>query len=159
MCCLCWLCLSGFFDFCVFVARCRNCAHCCPMLNITSAWAVDREFVNIYWAQLGPNFIQLGSNWIQIGSNWVPIGLHLDPFGSHWPLWGPIGCQARFGNLASSEVRSGRTTCTFLEFVAEKPEMVSRRTARSPPPTRAGGQDDGSYTNSLKILYTYIVYI
>ena len=33
---------------------------------IKPAGAVDREFVNIYWAQLGPNFIQLGSNWIQI---------------------------------------------------------------------------------------------
>ena len=29
-------------------------------------------------------------------------------------------------------------------------EVVSRTAARSPPPTRAGGQDDGSYTNSLK---------
>ena len=31
-------------------------------------------------------------------------------------------------------------------------EVVSRTAARSPPPTRAGGQDDGSYTNSLKLL-------
>ena len=29
--------------------------------------------------------------------------------------------------------------------------MVSRTAARSPPPTRAGGQDDGSYTNSLQL--------
>ena len=119
-----------------------------------SAGAVDREFVNIYWAQLGPNFAQLGSNWIQIGSNWVPIVLHLDPFGSHWPLWGPIGCQARFGNLASSEVRSLRATSAFLEFAAGAAggaEVVSRTAARTPPPTRAGGQDDGSYTNSLKL--------
>ena len=28
--------------------------------------------------------------------------------------------------------------------------MVSKTVARTPPPTRAGGQDDGSYTNSLK---------
>ena len=45
----------------------------------------------------------------------------------------------------------------FLEFVAGaagatgETEMVSRTAARSPPPTRAGGQDDGSYTNSLKL--------
>ena len=32
-------------------------------------------------------------------------------------------------------------------------EVVSRTAARSPPPTRAGGQDDGSYTNSLKLYY------
>ncbi len=30
-------------------------------------------------------------------------------------------------------------------------EVVSRTAARSPPPTRARGQDDGSYTTSLKI--------
>ena len=31
--------------------------------------------------------------------------------------------------------------------------MVARTAARSPPPTRAGGQDDGSYTNSLKLVF------
>ena len=30
--------------------------------NITSAWAVDREFVNIDWASLGP----ISPNWDQI---------------------------------------------------------------------------------------------
>ena len=50
-------------------------------VNITSAWAVDREFVNIDWASLGPNFTQLGSNLIQIESN-------SDHIGSHWPLLG-----------------------------------------------------------------------
>ena len=112
------------------------------LINITSAGAVDREFVNIYGAQLGPNFSQFGSNWIQIGPNWVPIVLHLDPFGCHWPLWGPIGCQARFGNLASSEVRSGRTRSAFLELVIGTPdltEVVARPAARTPHPTRAGG--------------------
>ena len=29
--------------------------------------------------------------------------------------------------------------------------MVPRAAARTPPSTRAGGQDDGSYTNSLKL--------
>jgi len=65
---------------------------------------------------LGPNFIQFGSNRIRIGSNWVPIGLHLNSFGSHWPFSGPIGCQAWFEDLASSEVRSGPTTSRFWEL-------------------------------------------
>ena len=30
-------------------------------------------------------------------------------------------------------------------------EVVARPAARTPHPTRAGGQDDGSYTNSLKL--------
>lgn len=107
-------------------------------INITSAGAVDREFVNIYWAQMGPNFIQLGSNWIQIGSNWAPIVFHLDPFGCHWPLWGPMGCQARFGNLASPEVRSGRTRSAFWELATGPTgmaEVVARTVARTPHST------------------------
>ena len=34
-------------------------------------------------------------------------------------------------------------------------EVVSRTAARSPPPTRAWGQDDGSYTQSLKLNYIF----
>ncbi len=30
-------------------------------------------------------------------------------------------------------------------------EVVARSAARTPHPTRAGGQDDGSYTNSPKL--------
>ena len=33
----------------------------------------------------------------------------------------------------------------------DEPEMVAATAARSLPSTRAGGQDDGSLTNSLKI--------
>ncbi len=45
----------------------------------------------------------------------------------------------------------------FWELVAEvtvatvATEVVSRSAARTLPSTRTGGQDDGSYTNSLKI--------
>ena len=54
-----------------------------------------------------------------------------------------------------------------LEFVTEpggatEPgEVVSRPATRTPHPTRTGGQDDGSYTNSLKLkllLGNYIPY-
>ena len=41
-----------------------------------------------------------------------------------------------------------------LEFVTEPTEpgeVVSRPATRTPHPTRTGGQDDGSYTNSLKL--------
>ena len=31
-------------------------------------------------------------------------------------------------------------------------EVVSKTAAQTPPPTHAGGQDDGSYTNSLKLM-------
>ncbi len=35
-------------------------------------------------------------------------------------------------------------------------EVVSRPAARSPHPTRTGGQDDGSYTNSLKTVFVCV---
>ena len=35
---------------------------------------------------------------------------------------------------------------------SDQPEVVSSTAARTLPSTRAGGQDDGSYTNSLKLI-------
>ena len=66
------------------------------------------------------------------------------------------------GNLVFSQVRCLSTFSSLLELAAGpagatgatgatgEAEVVSRTVARTPPPTRAGGQDDGSYTNSLK---------
>ena len=34
----------------------------------------------------------------------------------------------------------------------DEPDRVSSTAARDPPTTRAGGQDDGRYTNSLKFV-------
>ena len=42
------------------------------------------------------------------------------------------------------------TRSRFSDFSADSAEMVSSTAARTLPNTRAGGQDDGSYTNSLK---------
>ena len=58
--------------------------------------------------------------------------------------------------VASSEVTRIAIRSAFLELAtgataeAGATEVVSRTVARTPPPTHAGGQDDGSYTNSLK---------
>ncbi len=50
-----------------------------------------------------------------------------------------IAIRSAFLELATAE--TGATEAT---------EVVSRTVARTPSPTHAGGQDDGSYTNSLK---------
>ena len=39
---------------------------------------------------------------------------------------------------------------------ADSAEVVSKTLAQTPPPTHAGGQDDGSYTNSLKLCISKI---
>ena len=46
-----------------------------------------------------------------------------------------------------------------MHSLADEPdeaEMVAATAAQSPPSTRAGGQDDGSLTNSLKLELTSI---
>ena len=50
----------------------------------------------------------------------------------------------------SYEVTRIAIRSAFLELAAGETGVVSRTVARTPPPTHAGGQDDGSYTNSLK---------
>ena len=125
-------------------------AYLSPFHNITSAGAVDREFVNIYWAHLGPNFTQVGSNWSRIGSNWLPIwtpfgpqGIPLAPLGPHWE---PDRFGDRFGNLASSQVRCLRIRSAFLELTTGNGgttgdgEMVARGAPRSPPPHAPGAR-------------------
>ncbi len=57
--------------------------------------------------------------------------------------------------VASSQVLRIVIRSAFLELVTDATdatEVVSRPTARTPHPTRTGGQDDGSYTNSLKLV-------
>ena len=124
--------------------------------NITSAGAVDREFVNIYgllgpigpnWnGPIGPNWDPVGPHWVPIGPNWAPLG----PIGPYWALLGPgPGCW----EVARSQVTRIAIRSAFLELAADATdaaEVVARPAARTPHPTRAGGQDDGSYTNSLK---------
>ncbi len=58
--------------------------------------------------------------------------------------------------VVSYEVTRIATRSAFWEFAtgatgaAGATEVVSSTVGRTPPPTHAGGQDDGSYTNSLK---------
>jgi len=101
-------------------------------------------------SQFRPFGFKLDPDWIKLGPN----GTALDPFGSHWTPWGPIGCQVRFGYLASSEVRSERTKSAFLELmtvVTAVSQVVARIAARTLHPTRAEARNDSRYTNSLKI--------
>ena len=79
--------------------------------------------------------------------------------GPRKPFWIPIERQARFGDLASAFVCKITIRSAFLTLATAatketgdtgETEVVSKTVARTPLPTHAGGQDDGSYTNSLK---------
>ena len=61
--------------------------------------------------------------------------------------------------VASSQVPRIAARSAFLELAAGATgagEVVAGSAARTPHPTRAGGQDDGSYTNSLKLYLSII---
>ncbi len=61
------------------------------------------------------------------------------------------------GGVQGSRLPRRRIRYAFLELVTDATdaagagEVVARPAARTPHPTRAGGQDDGGYTNSLKL--------
>ena len=85
-----------------------------------------------------------------LGSLWLPLG----------GLGAPCGCFPEIletGDLVSHEVTRIAIRSAFLEHAAGNHGSHGshgsgvKNSARSPPPTRAGGQDDGSYTHSLKL--------
>ena len=66
--------------------------------------------------------------------------------------------------VASSQVTRIVTRSAFLELEADATaataatEVVSRSAARTPPSTRAGGQDDGSLNKLPQMIYYTILY-
>ncbi len=52
--------------------------------------------------------------------------------------------------------RSERLPLEHVTGATGAVEVMSRTAARSLPPTRAGGQDDGTYMNSLKLYLGFV---
>ena len=131
-----------------------------------AAWAVDREFVhNIIvgpagapFGRLGPHPIGtlLGRLWPAFGHLGTPLGFMRRALCSRRAFGSPIERQARSGDLVSEFACKITVRSAFLALEAGatgetgEAEVVSKTAARTPLPTHAGGQDDGSYTNSLK---------
>ena len=106
------------------------------------------------WGVPGGPWGTLGGPWGDPGGPWwVPGGSLGDP-------WSPIGSQARSGDLVSEDVCIFTARSAFLELAMAatgetgetgEAEVVPKTVSQTPHPTHAGGQDDGSYTNSLKL--------
>ncbi len=114
-------------------------------LHLAVLWAPFGPFASL-WGALG---LPLAVLWAHLAGLWSRFGALWEPVGSLGPPWAP---PSNF-KLNVHRLRCLSTKSSLLEHATGAvgtSEVVSRTAARSPPPTRAGGQDDGSYTNSLK---------
>ena len=112
--------------------------------NIAAAWAVDREFANIF----------------------CPFGL---PLGVFWTPLPPSGMHPEFtrknpGRFVKIKILLNKTDGLGHALLAWNlpggtwnlpGDPVSSTAAWDPPTTRAGGQDDGSYTKLLQIIGSF----
>ena len=113
-----------------------------------------------HWDALGHTLVHLGLHWGVLGMPWDHFGTwtrccHV--WGSFWDileLWCP---QEPPSQTDGSQVPRLRTKTSFLEF-ARRFRWSSRSWRNGPrttvqdlPSTRAGDQDDVSFTNSLKL--------
>ena len=68
------------------------CLHHSTIINITAAWAVDREFFYIFWVAWAP----FASLWLPSGCPWAPLGCPRAALGSPWASlgcpWAHLGC-------------------------------------------------------------------
>ena len=97
--------------------------------------------------------------WAPFGSLWGAFGLSLGcpwlALGALGSLWVPLGSLGSLWELKVHRLRCLSTKSSLREHAApreprELTEVVSKTAARSPLSTLCGGQDEGSYTNSLK---------
>ena len=139
-----------------------------PFRSIGMPFWLIWDALGLIWGPLGHIGVPWGRLGEPLGALGRLLGCLLGPLG---PPWGALGCLgAPFGDpwdayinkklIFSNPPRlptksSLREHAAGVTGVTEAAEMVSRTVARTPPSTHAGGQDDGSYTNSLK-LYIYI---
>ncbi len=99
---------------------------------------------------LGP----LWANFGRLSLLWGALGLPLGCLGS---LWGALGQLGRLRGphrrpmaLKYRAWRQNQASGNLPADPADPGEVVARSAVRSPTSTRAGGQDDVSFTNSLK---------
>ncbi len=132
------------------------------------------------WAPLEPTLAFSGSFGVPFGCLWASFGAPLGqlwasfaPLGCPWAPFGvprlPLGASGQLGRLRGPhrkpmalKYRAWRQNQDPRNLPADPPdppdpadpgEVVARSAVRSPTSTRAGGQDDVSFTNSLKLAF------
>ena len=145
-----------------------------------AAGAVDQEFcvyksprtsfwdaMGLPWVPVGRHWAPFGRPWASFGSLWGALGGPWAPFGVSWgalglPLvalggsWGPLWLLSQLS--CNWEPRVSRSHTYSDKICDSGTGDGSDRSDRSevkkcglePKVTCAGGQDDSSYTNSLK---------
>ena len=124
--------------------------------NITAAWAVDREVVD----PMAPQWDPMAPHGPPMDCPWGPWAAHGRPWPPHGPPWVARGlpwappssrkcCRL---SVCPNHWFLHQDLCFWNSFAGRTgpAEVVARSVVRSPTSTRAGGQDDGSYTNSFK---------
>ena len=110
------------------------------------------------FGSLGPPFrslwVSLDALWLRFGRLWGARGI---PWGALGRPWDPLGDLGVFGSLwepppqaDGSQVPRLRTKTSLLELARRSRRNGPRTTVQDLPSTRAGDQDDVSFTNSLK---------
>ena len=135
----------------------------CPWGHPEGALGPPKEPLRLPWGPKGSPKGDPGCPWGHPegaldpprASLWLPLA----PFGLQVPWVDPGGA---LGDLVDAEPPCQCIESAFSEHAtgatgatgdAGDAEVVSRTVTQTPPPTHAGGQDDGSYTNSLKLNY------
>lgn len=132
----------------------------CVYRHFGFVWGTLGPSLALYWPSFGVPLAPFGCQWLRLRC----------PVGSHWPSWGALGCLGPPSGLFQNYMPKGAelivkhgNIVTFgnslpdlagLATLAVPAVMVSRSAVRTPASTRTGGQDDLSFTNSLKISCT-----
>ncbi len=108
--------------------------------------------------------LQLGTSLPHLAVIWVPLG----PFGLPWGLFGLLGCSGLNlgsifrGNVAQvPRLRTKSSRPLFARFARVARFIRGNgvwNCCSDPTFTRAGGQDDVSYTNSLKLGNIWVLF-
>ena len=128
--------------------------HCVPFVSLWGALGSLWDALGRHWDALGHTLGHLGLHWRVLGMPWDRFGT---PWARCWHVWGSfwdifeLRCAEPPSRADGSHVPRLRTKTSLLELARRFRGNGLRTTVQAPRSTRAGDQDDVSFTNSLKL--------